>query len=367
MRAPTFILLAALWALGGTGVPPVHADIDPVSGIDFVTVGAVNNAPWAGDGTPGDRAIGRGAVDYQYRIGKFEVNTAQWVEFMNAAFDRPVGDVIPHVQITGFWGAASTTPNNPSNPAARRWTTPAGNEMRAVGGISWRTAAIYCNWLNNNKSLDHSAFMSGAYDVSTFGFEPIPFGERFTDQFAHTPGARYYIPTWDELLKASHYDPNKVNPDGSTGGWWTYSNGSDQPWVGGAPGTIVNGQPATANFGFGGTGQPNPFIIPLGAYPGTSPWGLFDVAGGTTEWTESVLTSGLGFRYRINDGSRWNDSPGSSIADSIYTEYGDIQYPNDSHLAYGLRLAQTVPTPSTICLFGFCVLQCLRRAGWHRD
>lgn len=113
--------------------------------------------------------------------------------------------------------------------------------------------------------------------MSTFGFN----GGIFTDELAHNPDAKYWIPTWDEWLKAAHYDPNKANSDGSTGGWWQYSNASDTPYVYGPPGM---GQ---ANAGFS---SPSPFIIPLGAYPEVqSPWGLLDMAGGggTKEWTES--------------------------------------------------------------------------------
>jgi len=62
--------------------------------------------------------------------------------------------------------------------------------MRPVGDISWRVAAMYCNWLHNDKRNDRAAFLNGAYDVSTFGYL---------------------------------YDLNKVNLDGSTGGWWKYS------------------------------------------------------------------------------------------------------------------------------------------------
>ena len=51
-------------ALAALVCSPALGDIDPLSGIDFVRVGAVGNAPWAGDGTPGDRAIGRGGVGY---------------------------------------------------------------------------------------------------------------------------------------------------------------------------------------------------------------------------------------------------------------------------------------------------------------
>ena len=51
-------------ALAGSGVVLVSAgasaDIDPNSGIDFVRITHPGNAPWMGDGTPGDHAIGHG-------------------------------------------------------------------------------------------------------------------------------------------------------------------------------------------------------------------------------------------------------------------------------------------------------------------
>lgn len=161
----------------------VLAQPDP-SGIDFVTVGAVGNAPWAGNGTPGDRAVGRGSVGYEYKIGRFEVTTAQWVEFYNAAFDRPANDRLPHLIPPDHWGASGAMPHT---PGGRRWSVPAGNEMIPVGNISWRMAAMYCNWLSNDKSADRSAFLNGAYDVGTFGYV----GNVFTDQREHNPGARY--------------------------------------------------------------------------------------------------------------------------------------------------------------------------------
>jgi hypothetical protein len=250
------------------------AQVGP-DGIDWVTIGAVGNQPWQGNGTPGDRAVGRGGVNYEYKIGRFEVTTSQWVEFFNAAYDRPAADRLPHLLPPQFWGAAGTTPNT---PGGLRWRVPAGNEMVPVGDISWRMAAMYCNWLHNGKSAERSAFLNGAYDVSTFRYTP---GGRFMDQLTHHPDARYWIPTWDEWLKAAHYDPNKPNPDGTRGGWWTYSNGSDSPLVYGPAGVLVNGVLAQANAGWDDRDFPgfNPFAIRLGAYATTSPFGLYDVAG----------------------------------------------------------------------------------------
>ncbi|GJQ29118.1 MAG: hypothetical protein HBSAPP03_10020 [Phycisphaerae bacterium] len=322
---------------------PGGGEVDPLSGIEFVRITHPGNAPYQSI-FPTDFVNGRGGVDYEYRIGKYEVTTQQWVEFFNAAYDRADAP-LPHLLPPDFWGAAGTTPNNPGR---QRWMVPSGNEMRPVGDISWRMAAMYCNWLTNGKSSERAAFLSGAYDVSTFGFN----GGIFTDQLVHSPGAQYWIPTWDEWLKAAHYDPNKVNGDGSTGGWWQYSNGSDTAYVYGPPSV---GQ---ANAGFT---TPSPFAIPLGAYATTSPWGLYDTAGGTTEWTESVRTFVTGERFRVFDGSHWGQNAFTSGIRDRVQEWGG-EYPHIPTYEHGFRIASIVPPASTCAPAGVLLgLQCARR------
>jgi len=323
------------------------AQADP-SGIEFVTITHAGNAPYQSI-FPQDFVNGRGGVDYEYRLGKFEVTTAQWVEFFNAAYDRSQSDWLPHLRPPDFWGAAPTTPNT---PGGRRWSVPAGNDMRPVGDISWRMAAMYCNWLHNDKSTDRSAFMNGAYDVSTFGFN----GGIFTDQLARHPDARYWIPTWDEWLKAAHYDPNKTNGDGTTGGWWQYSNGSDTPYVYGPPPSMGGGGEANAGFT-----TPSPFAIPLGSYATVSPWGLYDMAGGTTEWTESSVTSTTGQRTRIFDGSWWGQNAFVAGLMEQVREQG-AEFPHVPTYEHGLRIASVVPAASTCAPAGVCLgLLCARR------
>lgn len=273
-----------------------------------------------------------------------EITTAQWVEFMNAAFDRPAGNFIPHASMPDVWGATSVAP---TNTGGHRWTVSPSNSLRAVGGIDWRTAAIYCNWLCNGKATNREAFLTGAYDVSTFGYQP---GDSiFTDQAARTPGAAYFIPTWDEWLKAVHYDPNKANADGTTGGWWTRPNGTDTPLIYAPP----------PSFGGNGTGQANSvfslpnfaeFLIPLGSYPQTTtPWGLLDAAGMTTEWTESIATATTGDRYRILDGSGAGQPDGRPL-DLI--PHRSSEYPNLTFADYGLRIGMAVPNPSGLFVIG---------------
>ncbi len=313
-----------------------HADIDPNSGIDFARIRAVGNAPWPGDGTPDDRAIGRGRVNYEYSIGKFEVTTAQWVEFFNAAFDRPGGNQSPHLVPPDFWGASSATAQN---PGGRRWQVLPGREMLPVGNIDWRMAAMYCNWLHNGKSSDLAAFESGAYDVSTFGY----FGNIFTDQVTRSPGARYWIPSWDEWLKAAHYDPNKNGP--GQGGWWKYSITSDTAPISGPPPSLAPGSLGQANAG--GWAFPNlsPGDVPLGAYANvTSPWGLYDTAGGTSEWTEKVIQfTPQQQNDRLFEGSYWYSGP--VVVDRIDVFGGT--FPTRSIFSAGFRIASSIPSPST--------------------
>ncbi len=289
----------------------------------MVRIDHASNPAYDGFDPFGDRVRGRGSVSYDYSIGKYEVTSGQWAEFFDAALNRPDGP-IP-------WVLAPFTTGGSANP------------MLPTGGITWRTAAVYCNWLTNNKSLDRSAFMNGAYDVSTFGYV----GQTFTDQFTHNPGATYWIPTWDEWLKAAHYDPWRENGDGTVGGWWQYSTSSDVAPIYGPPPGFPGGSPLNqANAGFLAANLSDQFRIPLGAYDVTSPWGLYDTAGATSEWTEEIAGSSL--LLRGHEGASWGNLS-NTASDRIWFLGGDV--PSGVGFNHGLRLASSVPAPSALFVF----------------
>ncbi len=323
------------------------AQVTYSDGMEFITVSNHGNGPnpaFPGVNPPGidDDSRGRGSVSEDFRIGRFEVPTAMWAEFYNAAFNRPqvAGQSIPFVQLPSRWGAVNDS--NYSGPG-RGWTVPAGNEMRAVGGIDWRTAAIFCNWLCNGRGTDRNDFLTGAYDVSTFGYSG-PFNNIFTDQATHTPGAQYWIPNLDQWIMASHYDHNRFGP--GQGGYWEYDITQDTAPVLGMPVALGGSPLAQANtaFQFGGL----EYTVLLGSYPNVqSPWGLLDSAGMTSEWTESVITDNIGRRFRYFDGSAWTGHPAADWIGGV-----GAQFPSIPLLEYGLRIATVVPAPGAT---GFCV------------
>lgn len=342
----TIIFASTLLSLNAQSTARTPPDYD----FDFATVTALNNPSFQDpDDTTHSHAIGRGSVPYAYRISKLEVTTGQWVEFLNAysssASPSPYFDRFGPV----LWGAYE----DPyfSGPGTHWLLRDAPNAaMLPVGGISWRMAALYCNWLNNDKGSSLDTLTRGAYDTTTWGVKADH--HTFTDELTHSPDAKYWIPTFDEQWKAIFYDPNRFGP--GAGGWWKNSNRSDEPGISGFPGV------GTTSAGV--TDPDNPWIawsIPLGAYPNSqSPWGLLDTSGGAREMNEEALPADQP-RERGYHGAAageeifwWLDSPKGSGSRKPWI----IDAEN------GIRIVSAVPSPSGSTVLLFTVFG----VGFHR-
>ncbi len=304
-------------------------------GIEFVTVGAPGNEAfnkpnW--EDYPNSPAIGRGRVDYTFRMAKYETTTAQYLEFANTFYGVAIQDLPPFLHWAGptEWGAIEDpTYGGPGT----RWKLEnnADAPMKVVFGISWRDAALYCNWLNNGKSSDPASLLYGAYDVATWGDNA---DGSFTDALTHLPGAKYWLPTYDEALKASHYDPNRYGQ--GQGGWWLNKNGSDIDPIPGPPGVGETSYGWTDGFG-------GEYDIPLGAYPESlSPWGLLDTSGGTPEWTEGHAPRSGPPTERFLFGSRAGTGFGG---DPVWAVSSTTP---DSTGLYGFRIASAIPAPGSV-------------------
>ncbi|MCC6969690.1 MAG: SUMF1/EgtB/PvdO family nonheme iron enzyme [Phycisphaerales bacterium] len=341
MKAP---LLGVAFLVGS--VVASRAMAQPDYGIEFVTVGAPGNEAFniPSNDYPNSSVLGRGRVDYTFRIAKYETTTAQYLEFANTFYGVDRNSLPPFLSGLGpiEWGAG---PDPSYHGPGRQWTldTLPGSAMRPVFGISWRDAALYCNWLNNGKSSDPASLLHGAYDVSTWGDNA---DGSFSDGLTHLPEAKYFLPTYDESMKAGHYDPNR---DGQgQGGWWLNKNAFDDYSIPGPPGIGET----SYRWSDGNSGE---YLAPLGGYPDSlSPWGLLDTSGGAPEWTESYSTiSSPEARWMF--GSRAGTGFGG---DAIYAFHA--LGPRDTGL-YGFRIASAVPATGAQTIVPLACLVASRR------
>jgi hypothetical protein len=303
----------------------------PSYGIDFVTVGAPGNAPVTDlSPFPLSPVPGRGQVDYTFRIGRTEITTGQWLEFVNTFATQP-GTPINTLGAT-FWGAEPDPGYHGPGYRYRLRSDVATPAMLPVAGIAWRDAARYCNWLENGKGPSLDTLVTGAYDTTTFGEGP---GGVFTDPLTHLPGAQYWIPTLDEHLKATNYDPDRFGA--GQGGWWHNMNRSDDPGTPGPPGV------GTTSAGWDDPLQQwGEWNIPLGAYPQSlSPWGLLDTSGGATEWTEEVFQPGRPVERGLR--GSYAGRPGLWLFDSLFAVTSN--HPDFGVVTEGFRIASAVPSP----------------------
>jgi formylglycine-generating enzyme len=146
--------------------------------IDFVTIGDPGNLP---DANPNPA----GAVQYAYRIGKYEIPE----------------DAINKADAIGNLGIAIDS-RGPNKPAT---------------SVTWYEAAEFVNWLNT--STGHSP----AYKFDSGGsfqlWLPTDTGYDTTNLYRNKL-AKYFLPSLNEWHKAAYYDP-------VAGHYWDYPTGSD--------------------------------------------------------------------------------------------------------------------------------------------
>lgn len=313
--AAAAVCAAAHVALAGPGAPPNW-------GYEFVTIGAVGNRPTIPSEVPRVPALQIGAVNYQYRIAKTEVTGANWFEFVQA-YAPYIGDDFGNLAFSS--GAIIFNGFGPGGVPSYTMNAVHNDQALAFG---WRYAARYANWLHNDKAITQAAFENGAYDTSTFTSNP---DGTVNDQLAHNPGARFWIPTQDEWVKAAYYDPNKNGL--GVEGYWLHPSGQDTPLQGGLPGQPGAQTPAPVQ----GPGE----TPPVASYPDTNqPWGLLDTSGGQAEWTETGFNEfgGRRLRYGSYTGVGANYVNLDRIDRLTYAFHASGE-------RSGMRLASAVPNP----------------------
>jgi formylglycine-generating enzyme required for sulfatase activity len=282
-----------------------------------------------------------GAVDYEYRIAKFEVTTSQYVQFLNA------------VAATDTYNLYDTdmVSNNGCNiersgqPGSYTYSVISERANRPVNHVSWGDAARFVNWLHNGQPVgaqEADTTETGSYDLN--GATSAVELQAVTRQ----PGATWAIPTGDEWHKAAYH-----KNDGDTGNYFYYPMGDDD-WP---SNDLVDPDP-----GNNATCYSNSYTIggpywhtEVGAHENSeSPYGTFDQGGNVREWTEGLHYTGSKYN-RIMRGGSYVDRPGRMEI----SEY-DFNESDSQSAGVGFRLVQ-VPEPLSLTLLAMGGMTLLRR------
>ncbi len=307
------------------------------TGLDFVTVGNPGNAP--DTQVMDDGTTGYGSVGYTYRMGTYDVTSAQYCQFLNAvAQTDPYGLYLLAMSCTG------TSPYVNYGCGIARGGSPGSYTYSVLPGwanipanyITWADAARFCNWLQNGQPVGpegNGTTETGAYTLNG--------GVSNATMMAVTrnTGATYFIPTENEWYKAAYYDP-------STGTYWSYSTQSNTAPSNALSATGTNNANFFDFYASPRYTDPTNYLTPVGYFAGSlGPYGTYDMGGDVFQWNETAVLTG-GYAYRGLRGGSFNFG-----SDLVAASSRDEDVPMDQYYAFGFRVAASVPEPGSITLF----------------
>ena len=257
--------------------------------IDFVAIGNAGNI----DDTMG-APNPAGKVDYEYRIGKYEISEG----------------MIDKANAMGSLGIAHD----------------GRGANKPVTSITWYEAAEFVNWLNT------SSGGSAAYKFDSTGtfqlWQPGDTGYDSANPYRNRQ-AQYVLPSMDEWYKAAYY-----RPDISV--FYEYATGliTTAATSGTALGTAVFDQ----SFGQG--------PADITSAGGLSFYGTMGQGGNVWEWEETAydLANDSNTKYRGLRGGGWYDE-----SFDLAATFRDTVSPSSASGNFGFRVA-SVPEPGTLLL-----------------
>ena len=295
--AVVFLALPPAWAdVFGTGANQFTIDFVPISGGTNPT-----------DTNPSG---GYGAINYDYRMGVYEITNDQWNKFTAELGVTVTGDPTNAYDQPPFYTGANVP----------------------TSFVSWYEAAQFVNWLNTSTGHQAAYNFTGTqgtigYALSTWAVADAWGG---TNLYRHKDSF-YFLPSEDEWVKAAYFNGTTLQPDatkpgdtlhqgdGTSGTGWNYDDGNPatptSPWAVGSGSEELNG--------------------------------TYDMMGNVREWMESPASDpsyGAGSTRSSRGGAFFNNS-------SYLTAGSRLGYaPSDEHLEIGFRVASSVPEPGSAAM-----------------
>lgn len=273
--------------------------------ISTVLVGNPGNAPDKVYAYNNPDGLAFGSVDYEYRIGTYEVTNAQYVAFLNAKAKTsdPLLLYEPRMgsEVTG--GILRT-----GSEGNYTYTVKANMADKPVTYVNCYDAYRFINWMSNGQGNGDTE--TGSYTFSgTNKNAPYPFDP---STIVRNPGANWYLPNEDEWYKAAFYDPRTAAQGGPAGDehYWYFPTRSDSlPTTATAnsvgnianPGAnvanVANYPSNTAGANWNGSVDGNLTTVGSAGPLSASYYGTYDQLGNAWEWDDTQFgETGRGLR-----------------------------------------------------------------------
>jgi uncharacterized membrane protein len=294
--------------------------------IDWVHVGDPGNAPDFSTG------FSRGAVDYEYRIGKYDVTNDQYVEFLNS--NDPTGANKLELFIPTKVVATNNIRFDSEALDGEKYSVVAGGNKLPVTWVTQFSAMRFANWLQNGQVAGSTE--SGAYTL--LGGEAHPSN---WSSIVRSPSALFFLPTVNEWFKAGYYNP-------VTDSYYKFPTSSNSL----PAATLPSGASNSMNIG-----NVVGMLTDVGAYSGTtSPYGAFDMGGNARQWLQASTPGNALYGGSDFNTPNWDD---------FFFPQGTIPTYGNSNL--GFRVAAVIPEPCTGVMAAIaCGLLCLLRKRFKK-
>ena len=209
----------------------------------------------------------RGAVAYDFNIGKYEVKNSEYAAFLNAVAATDANALYSTTMATKCIERSGSS-------GSYTYAVVSGRGDCPLQYITWARSLRFANWMHNGQptgAQDNSTTEDGAYQMS-LGTAAV-----------RKAGATWFVTSHDEWYKAAFYKGG-----GTNAGYWSNPYKSDTaPLIRAAPGTSRTGGSAWDNGAlWGGSGGP----IAVGSYnagDSVGPYGTYDQAGNLFEQPET--------------------------------------------------------------------------------
>jgi formylglycine-generating enzyme len=259
---------------------------------------------------------GKGAVAYNFRIGKYEINNNQYVAFLNAvAADDPKRLYSLQMDDDIHGGILRS-----GSPGEHSYTVKPGYGHKPVVFVDFYDVLRFCNWLHNGQPSgpqDDTTTEDGAYTLSPAALA--------AENVLRNPNARFWLPSDDEWYKAAYHQP--ANMGGDPSDYWFFPNRSNDVPISEPPPGGINSANACC--------ETEHKAYHVGAYTqSVSFYGTYDQAGNVQEWTEWTSDFAYSLRNRRVRGGSW-------VYNEFYSRSTDFEFDTTDYdaEAIGFRVA----------------------------